>query len=52
MPEPTIFDVLKGKESVKVEISLNTLSIVYIGISVFVAVGLGVVIGSLIRKKA
>jgi len=40
----SILDVLKGKESVKVEISLNTLSITLIGVAVFLAVGLGVFI--------
>jgi hypothetical protein len=40
----SILDVLKGKESVKVEISLNTLSITLIGVTVFLAVGLAVFI--------
>ncbi len=47
----SILDVLKGDKSVKVEISLNTLSIVLIGVSVMVAVGIGVFISNKISKQ-
>lgn len=41
----SILDVLKGKESVKLEISISASSIAYLGIAILLAVAVGVFIG-------
>lgn len=40
----TISDVLSGNSSLKLEVSINKISIVLIGVSVFLAVAIGVLI--------
>lgn len=41
-----IIDVLSGKESVKLEISLSPSSLLYIGLAVFVSVALGLIVAN------
>jgi hypothetical protein len=48
-----MFDVLAGKESIKANLTVgvDTKSIIYIGLGIFLAVTIGVAVGVLISKK-
>lgn len=44
--QPTITDVLSGRQALQMEISIDTASILYLGVAVLLAVAVGVFIGS------
>lgn len=50
--EQTIYDTLTGKQAVKMEISIDTKSMVYLGLALFIAIVLGSVVGALTVKNA
>lgn len=43
--KPNITDVLSGRQALQMEISIDTVSILYLGVAVLLAVAVGVLIG-------